>query len=366
MRLRRLTLQNYRNAALVQCAFEGRLQFFIGGNGQGKTNLLEAVGCLTALRSFRTSDNRHLIAHGQAEAAIACTVEHERFGETTVTVKLRADGKEVWTDHERVTRLADYLGRFPTVVFSSQDQQLIRGAPAGRRRWLDLTLAAMDAGYLKTLQTYHRALAERNALLKRGLAGADATQELAAFEQTLAPAAADLSARRAEGLRALGTEVTRAYARIAEAELVELSYKPDGLDGGDAQAWRVLFEKTRARDAQFRATMSGPHRDDFICTVNGRSAKDFASEGQQRSLVIAVRLAQAVWFHERGGVRPLLLADDVLGELDPVRRERFWAAIDPEAQVLATGTTPPANGIGVGWQMFRVTAGQVSPEQEAR
>ena len=109
MRLRRLTLQNYRNAALVQCAFEGRLQFFIGGNGQGKTNLLEAVGCLTALRSFRTSDNRHLIAHGQAEAAIACTVEHERFGETTVTVKLRADGKEVWTDHERVTRLADHL-----------------------------------------------------------------------------------------------------------------------------------------------------------------------------------------------------------------------------------------------------------------
>ncbi|HNW41854.1 MAG TPA: hypothetical protein PKN08_08145 [Opitutaceae bacterium] len=170
MRLRRLTLQNYRNAALVQCAFEGRLQFFIGGNGQGKTNLLEAVGCLTALRSFRTSDNRHLIAHGQAEAAIACTVEHERFGETTVTVKLRADGKEVWTDHERVTRLADYLGRFPTVVFSSQDQQLIRGAPTGRRRWLDLTLAAMDAGYLKTLQTYHRALAERNALLKRGQA----------------------------------------------------------------------------------------------------------------------------------------------------------------------------------------------------
>lgn len=367
MLIRRLTLQNYRNVALAQCAFDGRLQFFVGGNGQGKTNLLEAVGCLTALRSFRTSDNRHLIAHGQPEAAIACTIEHERLGETTVTLKLRPDGKEVWTDHERVTRLADFLGKFPTVVFSSQDQQLIRGAPAGRRRWLDLTLAAMDAGYLKTLQTYHRALAERNALLKRGAVSADAMAEMTAFEQTLAPAAAELSASRARSLGTLAATVTRTYAQIAgEAEPVELAYAPDGIEAGDADAWRAVFAKTRERDAQFRATLSGPHRDDFVCKVRGRAAKDFASEGQQRSLVLALRLAQAVWFHERGGVRPVLLADDVLGELDQGRRERFWAAIDPAAQVLATGTTAPARAADAGsWQMFRVVAGQVAQETGA-
>ncbi len=363
MRLRRLTLQNYRNVALAQCAFDGRQQFFLGGNGQGKTNLLEAVGCLTALRSFRTADNRHLLAHGQTEAAIACTVEHERFGETTVTLKLRADGKEVWTDQERVTRLADFLGRFPTVVFSSQDQQLLRGAPAGRRRWLDLTLAAMDGAYLQALQTYHRALAERNALLKRGLATASVAAELTAFEQTLAPAAAELVARRTASLQALAAGVTRAYAQIAtEAEPVELTYAPDGPAADDAAAWQTAFGQSRERDAQFRTTLSGPHRDDFLCQLRGRSAKDFASEGQQRSLVLALRLAQAAWFHERGGVRPVLLADDVLGELDPARRERFWAAIDPAAQVLATGTTLPTGTAAAGWQVFRVAAGQVTPE----
>ena len=185
MRLRKLTLRHFRNVGFAALEFAGRQQFLLGANGQGKTNFLEAAGFLTALRSFRTTDNRLLIGHGQQVAAIAGELEHERLGETRVTIKLRRDGKELWCDQTRITRLADYLGRFPVVVFSSQDLLLVRGAPALRRRWLDLTLAAMDAGYLRTLQTYARALNERNALLKRG--GANAS-ELGAFEQMLAPA----------------------------------------------------------------------------------------------------------------------------------------------------------------------------------
>ncbi|HEY0944223.1 MAG TPA: DNA replication and repair protein RecF, partial [Opitutaceae bacterium] len=182
MQLRRITLQHFRNIAFASLPFEGRQQFFVGANGQGKTNLLEAAGFITALRSFRTTDNKVLIAHGQPEAAIVCELAHERFGETKITIKLRAGAKEVWTDQERVTRLGDYLGKFPAVVFSSQDQQLVRGSPGGRRRWLDLTLAAMDGAYLQALQSYHRALAGRNALLKRGAPAG----ELSAFEQPLA------------------------------------------------------------------------------------------------------------------------------------------------------------------------------------
>src|SRR5262249_20736887 len=148
--------------------FFGRQQFLIGSNGQGKTNLLEAAGFLTALRSFRTTDHKLLVGHGHSTAAVACMLEHERQGETQVTIKIHPDGKELWCDQTRVARLADYLGQFPTVVFSSQDLQLVRGAPAGRRRWLDLTLAAMSPDYFRTLQTFTRALAERNALLKAG------------------------------------------------------------------------------------------------------------------------------------------------------------------------------------------------------
>jgi DNA replication and repair protein RecF len=353
MRLRKLTLRHFRNIGFAALEFRGRQQFLLGANGQGKTNLLEAAGFLTALRSFRATNNKLLIGHGQTTAAIACTLDHERQNETQVTIKLHHDSKELWCDQARVTRLADYLGKFPTVVFSSQDLQLVRGSPAGRRRWLDLTLAAMDPSYLRALQIFTRAVAERNMLLKRGGA-ADA--QLSAFEQTLAPAAAELIALRITGLRALGAQFKSAYSRLCEdAEAASLVYEPNFTDAS-AEALLARLEAGRARDAQFRTTLVGPHRDDFRFMVRGTAAKDFASEGQQRSLVLALRLAQAAWFHARSGVRPVLLADDVLGELDPARRQRFWSAIDPESQIIATGTRLPEADLGT-WQVFEVTDG---------
>lgn len=356
MRLRKLTLRHFRNIGFASLEFMGRQQFLLGANGQGKTNLLEAAGFLTALRSFRATNHKLLIGHGQTTAAIACTLDHERQNETQVTIKLHHDSKELWCDQARVTRLADYLGKFPTVVFSSQDLQLVRGSPAGRRRWLDLTLAAMDPVYFRALQIFTKSLAERNALLKRGNANAG---ELAAFEQTLAPAAAELIERRAAGLKFLGGCLKESYARLCEdAEPASLVYEPDFPDAS-AEALLARLEAGRARDAQFRATLVGPHRDDFRFTVKGTLAKDFASDGQQRSLVLALRLAQAAWFHERSGIRPVLLADDVLGELDPVRRRRFWSAIDPESQVIATGTRLPEADLGT-WQVFEVADGDFS------
>lgn len=353
MRLRKLTLRHFRNVSLATLEFSGRRQFLVGANGQGKTNLLEAAGFITALRSFRATDNKLLIGHGQPVAAIDGQLEHERLGDTHVVIKLRPEGKELWCDQQRVTKLADHLGKFPTVVFSSQDLQLVRGSPAGRRRWLDLTLAAMDAAYLRALQTYTRALAERNSLLKRGNAG---EAELAAFEQVLAPAAAELIGLRAAGLKALAARLEAAYARLCDAaEPAGLAYAPDFAEPS-AEILLARFEGARARDLQFRTTVTGPHRDDFIFSVRGKAAKDFASEGQQRSLVLALRLAQAAWFQERSGVRPVLLADDVLGELDPERRRRFWSAIDPESQVIATGTKPPDAELGA-WQVFEVADG---------
>lgn len=355
MRLRKLSLQHFRNVGFATLAFDGRQQFFVGANGQGKTNLLEAIGLLTALRSFRTNDNKVLIGHGQPEAGIVCVLDHARLGETEVTIRLRPDTKEVWSDQTRITKLADYVGRYPTVVFSSQDIQLVRGAPALRRRWLDLTLAAMDAGYLIALQAFTRALAERNALLRRGHASA---AELSAFEQTLAPAAAQLIALRAAGIRALNAIVETSYAALADAaEPASIKYDPN-YDEASAPALLARWEAGRARDAQFRTTLTGPHRDDVALSVKNTPAKDFASEGQQRSLVLALRLAQAAWFQEKSGVHPIVLADDVLGELDAGRRRRFWAAVDPKSQVIATGTHLPDAELGT-WQVFEVKAGTV-------
>jgi DNA replication and repair protein RecF len=354
VRLRKLTLRHFRNIGFAALEFSGRQQFFVGANGQGKTNLLEAAGFLTALRSFRGPDQKLLIGHGHSVAAIACTLDHERCQETHVTIKLRHDGKEVWCDQERITRLADYLGRFPTVVFSSQDMQLVRGAPALRRRWLDLTLAAMDADYLRALQTFTRGLTARNALLKTGR---PASAELDAFEQTMVPAAVELIRLRGSGLETLGAGLRSAYAQLcAGTEPAGIGYDPS-FGNASAEALAARLEAGRARDVQFRTTLVGPHRDDFHFTVRQTAAKDYASEGQQRSLVLALRLAQAAWFQQRSGIRPVLLADDVLGELDPDRRRRFWSAVDPQLQVIATGTHLPDAELG-NWQVFDVHDGQ--------
>lgn len=361
MRLRKLTLRHFRNVGFAALEFSGRQTFLLGRNGQGKTNFLEAAGFITALRSFRTSENKLLISHGEQLAAIACVLEHERQKETQLTIKLRHDGKEVWADQARVTRLAEYLGQFPTVVFSSQDMQLVRGSPALRRKWLDLTLAAMDATYLRALQTFTRALAERNALLKMGRF---TDGQLAAFEQTLAPAAADLIRLRRAGVLALGKALKAAYARISDdTEPAGISYQPNFAEDS-AEVLLARYESGRARDAQFRTTLAGPHRDDFAFAVKQTAAKDFASEGQQRSLVLALRLAQAAWFSEKSGIRPVLLADDVLGELDPARRRRFWSAIDPESQVIATGTHLPEAELGT-WQVYEVADGAFSEKAPA-
>jgi DNA replication and repair protein RecF len=353
MRIRQLTLRHFRNVGSATLPLVGRQQFFVGANGQGKTNLLEAAGLITALRSFRASDTRLLIAHGQAEAGVASEVEHEVEGQTRVAITLRPTGKEVWADESRLTRLSEYLGRFPTVVFSSQDLQLVRGAPAQRRRWLDLTLASIDAHYLRTLQAFTRALAGRNALLKRGDA-ADA--ELAAFEQALAPAAAELIRLRAAGVAQLSTGFDGAYGRLTDSgEHAAIAYAPDLADPAP-EALAARWQSSRGRDRLLRTTVNGPQRDDLDLRVQDRMARDFASEGQQRSLVLALRLAQAACYQARSGVRPVLLADDVLGELDPERRRRFWSGLDPASQILATGTSLPDAELGA-WQVFHVSGG---------
>jgi DNA replication and repair protein RecF len=352
MNLRAIGLQHFRNITAARMEFSGRLQFFLGANGQGKTNLLEAAGFITALRSFRASDARALVQQGEKEALVACDLETTHSGEAQLKVSLSGGSKTAWCDGEKVNRLGEVIGRFPTVVFSSQDQQLVRGSPGGRRRWLDLTLAATDVVYLASLQAYHRALADRNALLKREGSAA----EFDAFEQVLAEHGHALVARRETALAELGRELTASYARIADrAEPAGFAYAPQtALATVEARVEKLAAQ--RARDQILKTTSSGPHRDDFAFTLQERPAKDFASEGQQRALVLSLRLAQAAWFRARSGEAPVLLADDVLGELDPARRERFWAAVPEDCQLMATGTVHPGEALGQ-WQVFNVQDG---------
>jgi DNA replication and repair protein RecF len=356
MILRRLHLQDFRNIALARLELDGARQFFAGPNGQGKTNLLEAAGLLGALRSFRGAEPRELIRHGAAEARVWMEVEHERDGLTQIEITLRAQRREVAINGVRCQRLADFLGRFPTVALSSHDLQLLRGGAPLRRRALDLALASLDAGYFHSLRRYHQALDGRNALL-RG-ARVAAANELGAFEAIMAEEAVIVRSARAAACATWNGYLHEAYARLAAgaAEEPVLAYAPDG-EAETAEAWRELWERGRARDLAAKTTRHGPHRDDFAFNLQGAGAKAYASEGQQRGLVVAWRLAQAAWQRERTGLQPVLLADDVLGELDPERRAGFWRAAADVAQVLASGTTIPAQA-AEGWAVWKVNAGE--------
>jgi DNA replication and repair protein RecF len=357
MLIRKIALSHFRNVGAASLALDGSRQFLVGPNGQGKTNLLEAAGLVTALRSFRTSDARNMIGHGQAEAAVALAIEREGSGNESVTLRIRGEGKGLWRNDKKVSRLADYLGLFPTVVLCSEDLQLLRGVPALRRRWLDLTLSATDPVYLSALQSYGTALAARNALLRRrepGLAG-----QITAFEQAMAPAGAKLVELRRLGLSQIAVEFGACYRALSAGEAATLKYEP-ATQVDSAEGLLSAFGAARPRDQAAGVTTVGPHRDDMGFEVKGVDARQFASEGQQRSTVLALRLAQARWFHARTQVNPVLLADDVLGELDPGRRERFWAAMEPGVQVIATGTTLPVDrGL---WQVFTVAEGRFAAE----
>jgi DNA replication and repair protein RecF len=362
VRFASVTLQGFRNIALAEVRLDGRRTFLCGANAQGKTSFLEALGYVTALRSFRGAESRALVGLNQPQAGLAFAIEHEQFGESRVTITLAAAGRDVMWEQGKVTRLADFIGRFPTVAFWSQDNQFLRGSPSLRRRWLDLTLAAMDPAYLLALQGYTRAVAERNIMLKHGNRDAGA---IAAFEHELGVHAARLVAARNAGVAALSDHFRTAHARLSPAgdpatgrpaENTALVYAPDTA-AATAAEFAALQARNRPRDSLLKSTERGPHRDDVEVLLNGRPAKQFASEGQQRSLVIALRLAQAAYFKAKGGVTPVLLCDDVLGELDPARRERFWASLEHDPQVIATGTSlPPDAGA---WQVLQVENGVI-------
>jgi len=349
--LRHLRLQNFRNIAAAEIEFTGSRSFFVGPNGQGKTNLLEAVGYVTALRAFRPGGNRVLIREGEGEAALGYTFGPDRLGTSEVTIRIRPKGKAVELDRTPVKRLGDLIGRFPTVLFASEDVHLVRGAPSLRRRFLDLHLASLDAAYLDQLQRYHRALDQRNRLLKTSVAAS----ELTAFEEGLAPAAVALIQIRRTGLQSLQQKMQRFFSGLtAEAETATLEYRAD-LDGDEAHLL-ATWRHQRERDARLKTTEHGPHRDDLLLRIQGREAAWYASEGQQRALVLALRFAQLADARERSGLVPVVLADDVLGELDPERRRRFWSLLDSDVQLLATGTQIPEADTHT-WQQVQVREG---------
>jgi DNA replication and repair protein RecF len=383
MHLRHLSLTNFRNYARAELGLAPGAVLFLGENAQGKTNLLEAIALLATGRSERAASDADYIAWSarddpQPVARVAGVAERggqEVSIELAVIGRAGAHGNLVASKRLKLNgvprRAADVVGAITAVLFTTDDMELVKGSPSGRRRYLDVMLSQVDRGYLRALPRYTKVVTQRNALLKRiqdGVAGRD---ELAYWDEEVARDGATLLSARAVAVDALARAAADAHAALSgERERFELAYAPRFVDGWpppaiaaaeSAEIARVLLEKlqaTHARDVAAGVTLSGPHRDDLSMAIGGEPAAAFASRGQQRTAALALRLAEARLLLDRTGERPLLLLDDVLSELDESRRASVLAAIDAD-QVLITSPDPdrfPASYTARA-QMWEIRAG---------
>ena len=291
----------------------------LGNNAQGKTNILESIYLMATLRSFRGVGGRQMVRHGGDGYFVGGSV----VGQGTSEVKLYWAPRErkISLNGEPIKRLTDYFGTLRVVVFCTEDLQLVKGTSRSRRRFLDLLLAQSHPSYLPLLQRYMKTVRSRNALLKRRSPDSGA---LESFTQELIRTGSELMKRRLEILPRISPLTRLAFRRIArDAEELKVTYKPSV-----KQDFALELAKSRDRERSQGVTVVGPHRDDLDFELDGESAAHYGSEGQKRSLAIALKMAQAEYLAGIHGSPPILLIDDVMGELDVHRRSGFLPLLD--------------------------------------
>jgi DNA replication and repair protein RecF len=356
--LSHLRLRDFRNYARLDADFAPGFHLLLGDNAQGKTNILEAIYLMATLRSFRGVGGAQMIRHGAKGYFVGGSVTGQ--GEHEIKIYWSARERKLALDGQPVKRLADYFGALRTVVFCMEDLQLVKGPARARRRFLDLLLAQTQPGYLALLQRYMRAVRNRNALLKQRFPD---EVTLDSFSAELVKLGNDLIRARRELVPKFSPLARLAYRRIArDAEELRMEYQPSV-----KRDFAVELAQSRPRERAFRATVVGPHRDELQLLQNDQSAAQFGSEGQKRTLAIALKMAQAEFLAGLHGSPPVLLIDDVMGELDAKRRGGFLPLLEQarrtSGQVFMTCTEENwPRELGGGLQRWHVVQGTLKCE----
>ena len=346
--LAELQLRNFRCFESLAVEFAPGFNFFIGRNGQGKTSILEAACVLLRLQSQRSSTLVPAVRFGEKAFGVA-----GRLGDHRLEFRYSALRRKVSLDDIEQRPLGEYLRLGRVVSFANTDIDLVRGGSDSRRRYLDFLGTQIDPRYRPTLRAYERALRSRNALLK---SAQPRPRELAAYDPPLIEHGAQLGAMRAVLVDRLAPLAAQAHREISgNAETLQLQFAP-GNTGDFAQD----LENSRAQEARLRQTIVGPHRDDIELIVQGKNAQQYASEGQQRTIALALKIAQAHLFQMEEGAPPLLLIDDIFGELDPARRNALLAHLPADAQKLVTATTMQWREKEVDGPVFELKGGTLS------
>jgi DNA replication and repair protein RecF len=345
--LERLTLSDFRNYAHLDLEPTEGLNVFVGPNAQGKSNLLEAIAMLGTGKSFRTAREfdtvrtgcERAVVHGEAalrsgRVELACAIERVARGT-----------RKSYTINGGAVRYAAYLGRMRVVTFVPADLHLASGTPGTRRGFLNIALAQSEPRYYYELARYRKIVTQKNALL-RGAIEPDA-QLLATYNRSLVESGAEIMLARAGFVQELAREASRAHARFAPGEVLELRYEPNvPFEAARRDAIAVALEARlrQCADAERarKSAVTGPHRDDMAMMLDDLSLAAFGSQGQQRTAVLALKVAEYAVMHERWREAPLLLLDDVLSELDDDRAAAFLSEIGEYEQAFVTAAHLPS------------------------
>jgi DNA replication and repair protein RecF len=342
--LRRLHLHNFRNYRDRTVEFLAPKTIILGDNAQGKSNLLEAIELLATLKSHRANRDIDLITSGCSEAKIGAQVDR-LYGEVDLALVLRDRGRRTASINGAASkRQSDFLGHLNAVEFSCLDLDLVRGAPEQRRDWLDGLLNQVEPIYSHIWQTYHQVLRQRNALLKQSLDQHLDLEELELWNQQLIASGVKVIRRRARILERLLPIASLWHSRISgRQEHLTIDYlanviAPENTPSAIAEMFRERLAQRQIAECSLGTTLIGPHRDDLALTIDGTLAKRYGSQGQQRTLVLALKLAELELIEQIVGEPPLLLLDDVLAELDLQRQEQLLATIADRFQTVVTTT----------------------------
>jgi DNA replication and repair protein RecF len=343
-----LQMRNFRCFESLALQLEPGFNFFVGENGQGKTSILEAACVLLRLQSQRSSSLLPLIKLGEKSLLVTgrCDDHALRFRYSGLRRKVEFDEVEQRT-------LAEYLRLERVVSLANADIELVRGGSEARRRYLDFIGAQIDPLYRPALRSYERALRSRNALLKSAPAR---PREIAAYDVPLLAHGAQLMSMRAALVERLAPFAARGHGEISgSGEMLHLRFVP-----GSAEDFARELERTRGEEIRLRQTVVGPHRDEIEISVQGMPATLYASEGQHRTVALALKLAQArLLAREPETSPPLLLIDDIFGELDPGRRNALLTHLPNESQKLVTATTLAWRSADIAGPIWQLREGAV-------
>lgn len=367
MIIRELRLENFRNFEDQRFIFADGVNILAGSNAQGKTNCIEAIYFCTCLKSYRVLREEQLIRFGREEAKITLTFSYEGREEELQIVLRRQQGKEFRYNGLAVSRLRDLLGCFQSVIFTPDHLNLIKEGPHKRRAFLDMALCGLDLKYTDQLLNYQKILKNRNALLRQCRDELSDPGMLEIWDEKLAESGSYIARARQEYIAALSESAKKFYREISrKTDGLKLIYlnqlTKDPVDQAEyARLMLRRLEKQRETDITMGQTTGGVHKDDILILLSGKSMKYFASQGQIRSAVLAIKLAEADCIFQKRGSYPVLLLDDILSELDAARQKFIFQRMQGHQTVLSTCELGKIRGKGD--KVFLIREGKVAKER---